>query len=48
MPAGPGNGEYLEGDVNGDGEFNIADVNAIIDMILRNLLNLFRVPMRII
>ena len=31
-----GDGEYLEGDVNGDGEVNIADVNAIIDMILRN------------
>ena len=26
--------EALKGDVNGDGEVNIADVNAIIDMIL--------------
>ena len=43
-----GDGEHLEGDVNGDGEVNIADVNAIIDMILRNWSNLFRVPMRIV
>ena len=35
-------------DVDGNLEVNIADVIAIIDMILRNWLNLFRVPMRII
>ena len=31
-PGGPE--PYIKGDVNGDGEVNIADVNAIIDIIL--------------
>ena len=30
----PGSSSYPDGDVNGDGEVNIADVNAIIDIIL--------------
>ena len=29
----------IQGDVNGDGEVNIADVNAIIDMILTGTIN---------
>ena len=30
---------FLKGDVNGDGEVNIADVNAIISMILSGNMN---------